>query len=1652
MNQTSANPAVPDPILRKLQLVRKRKMAVQIACAVAAALAVLLAAMGIAMLIDWLATLYDSRWRVVLTTAAIAAAVLTTAGWIFVAWRRLLGLERVALDVDREIPQLEERWTTMTRLGADADDPNVIHPAMLRRVATEATSWEPHVEPTEVVSVSPLVKSLVAVTAVTAVLAVAVVLDTRQTLVLVRRFWAPASSISATQLVDVPGNIVVGRGEPVALGAKIEGTPVEQATLFLQSTDEPDRAVTLVAASGEKLEFSHRMRSVEAPFAYRFRAGDGQTDWYRVDVADRPEIARVKVTVTPPAYTRRPAETFDHLPRRISAMQKSQFEIALRATMPVERAELEVTPDKRLPLVADRDGWLRWSATLEEGFSFTPRLTESHGLTNRRAPKCDLVVYLDKPPAVKVLTPDDQMAVRPEDTVQITFSATDDVGIGSAELLVYENKPDGEPVAVATIPIPLGEDAGAKAVQATVPLDLAKYGALDGAELSYEIRVQEDRGQSLNQGGDGAAQVATTGNQAGMAEQNSVAASGGASNGEAGAEEMAATAPGEVAPRSAEADSEAIAKTEGEGTVATSGTDADAMKNREEKSSESSAGGTAAAKEAGAPAENAVAKSNAGSREGSEAMTQAGSSASKSSESGTPGDDASRESAGTSKSGELAADLKKAEDKSSKSADGGAKTQAGGPRGESAPSGKEASTQKADGLAKSDRKAAARSSAGGDAKAQADTMDGKAPQDASTSKSETGAKNDGGATAENRAANSNDAGKMAADGSAKAGDANKGGEESSDTPRTATSERQGFNANGKSGDGQQVSSEKDGEDASMRENVARSQESDAGSSERSAANAKTQAEGSDAKTQAEGLAAKSQAEGAATKSQAEGSGAKTQAEGGAKSSGQQSSARQMASKDQQKASQSDSPPGDSMTRRSLDVQPPQSSNSQRMRLKVDKWAGSFSGQQRAKLEMAIGPELTALDETLAKAESTARGVLDQLQGGAAWRASHDRDVTSAEASIVDGQKIIEKLAKQTKGTPYAFIGLQVAEIGLAHVEPAREGFWKSLESDGDDRATSVADAAQHVTRARALLKDLQGQFERTKRELQLAESVEKVKKMYQVYVEDSLALLETYERDPDRYARKMAEFDLDDEYLKRLEEVLKMRRDLQAELARILSEDPRLLRRFMDALRNKSNNLREELAGLVEEQQELNREVRAWSDAEESLRPQVSRALLMRQVARSDKLAAAAGKLQEQYETWLPLHRKANDADLAAATQRIQEVATAATELNAETSRLIAQAQQAAAAPAAASPSAAEAATDQEAKTQAANPETDTAATSASESLDPLLAHGQRLYDSLNQLDVALRQIAARENDTESATFAARRLVDTRRLIADASAWMRQMKAHKAGKYTGAAEVDQYRLAMKTDELAGKLGSVERQLAATLQRQDGSLPEPIALKAREFLATLDREASPNQLAAVYALHGNIFPRATERQQAAGDALDKAEKQYDELMKLTIAELDKMPVQDPIASLLDDPTLDELLAQLEQELDLQELLGIPQRPSNLRIIGDWLRPGQGGGGGGGGMSPQAMTNQVRQQEQRARQKLDQAYKRAIARALKETQKAPKVEPPKPAKLSDWNKLVSELGEDLRQGRDKAPPEQYRRAIEQYFSTISRAVAEAEEEAK
>jgi hypothetical protein len=1305
----------------------------------------------------------------------------------------------------------------------------------------------------------------------------------------------------------------------------------------------------------------------------RFRAGDGQTEWFNVDVADRPEIDAIKLTVTPPAYTRQPAKTFDKLPERLSAMKGSRIEVAVHAKSAVETAQLKMDNNKvTLPLGSD--GWYRWTTTLGESCSITPVLTEQHGLTNRRQPKCQLIMYEDQPPVVKVLTPNDRMAVRPDDSIQITFSATDDVGIGSAELVVYQEGDQKEPTQLAAIPIDLGEQQGARAVQQTVDLDLKKFVTKNGAELSYEIRVREDRGTDPPR-------IATR-----------------PSTSEKGTKQQPALAARDIDKNKSGKQPQAKASAPANSVAAASAANQASPSNAQNSQTAPSASAENTAKQAPttSPNQAAPAKPDAGALAKNENTKP----------SQSPENERSQPTAQTAAvSPTQPAASNSAPDNKDAAAERARMAQPASPQPKN--SAEPPTPRTASGVPQTVAKPADEQST------KPQSANASPPANPSAARAAT-------ATAKQQPANpqqpANSAAQMATNETPKPAASQSKNPAESPEARTASSGRQSLAADNNPANGSQQPAES--QQASSPQNA------NSGAAKNAAMK---QDQTADQKPATSNTAKAGKDEPNSDKSMA------------SAKQGQLPSSSNAPPNDPSKtaSSQSTPSPGDNMPKRMLDVVP-QSSSSQRMRLKVDQFAGSFEGQQRAKLEMAISPELEALDQKLAKAQRTTRGVLDGLEADHSWLAAYDRDLASTQQLVADGKGIIDKLVKQSKDTPYAFIGLQLADLDVAHLEPARADFFSAIQSKGDDRTGSVRDGWQHLGRARQLLADLRGQFERSKRDFQLAEAVEHAKKMYQVYVENSQALLEMHDTDPDRYNRKLAEFNLDDEYLKRLKEVIKMRTDLEAELARILGDDPRLLRRYMDNLRARSNNLREQLADLSARQEGLNREVRAWAAFAEADRQPMARLLLLQNLQESSRLATSAGDLQDRYQSWLPLQKESKDSSLVAVSKQIQAVATSAGELKSRAENYIATEQQAAAAPPAPAPASAPAA---DATAASAKPQ---AAADNGQALDQIIAQSESLYGQLGQLEVSLRQVASREDQPDIAVFAGNRLVQARQLIADSTAWIRQIKAHKAGSYTGAAEVTQYRLAMKTDELAGKLGNLEQQLAGALQRPDRSLPEPIANKAREFMAALDKEAAPNQLAAVYALHSNQPPRATERQQLAGAALVKAEKLYDELMKLAITELDKLPVQDPIASLLEDPTLDELLAQLEQELPLQELLGIPNRPSNLRIIGDWMKPGNGGGGG----MRQIAMNQMRQQDKRSQEKLKKAYQQAIARALKETTPKRTEKVAKSTKLSDWNKLVSHLGDDLKQGRDKAPPEQYRQAIEQYFAQISRAVAEQE----
>jgi hypothetical protein len=283
------------------------------------------------------------------------------------------------------------------------------------------------------------------------------------------------------------------------------------------------------------------------------------------------------------------------------------------------------------------------------------------------------------------------------------------------------------------------------------------------------------------------------------------------------------------------------------------------------------------------------------------------------------------------------------------------------------------------------------------------------------------------------------------------------------------------------------------------------------------------------------------------------------------------------------------------------------------------------------------------------------------------------------------------------------------------------------------------------------------------------------------------------------------------------------------------------------------------------------------------------------------------------------------------------------------------------------------------------------------------------------------------------------------------------------------------------------------------------VPAEILEMVRELQAVMEG-ITFNQAAATFGLSQSRLEAAAVRQSKAVEEFERAEKLFDKIRRAVVAALDEYDQPNPNIADLRDPTLDEFLAQLEREPNIEAQLGIPNRPRNLRVIADTMTWQQQGGDMLGQSSDAAvaraqqimrekeartkppekpdseLTEEERSQREKQRQQQEtlekslasiqakaddpmtppeqrrqlqqmaENIKRMLTHMGQRTADAQEweriVESDKARgilkalargeRLPDeqWNKLLSTLDDGLWQVRGRKPPEDYRKAIEQY----------------
>ncbi len=504
MSQIVEPRALPSVIERSLNAIRWRSVTIALVESLAIGLAVLVAAAVVSMAIDWAFTLSDTRWRIALTALSFAGGLAAFCYHLVPRLRQALRHRAVASRVDQHVPQLEERWSTVVEMqSANGHRPRALQRQMFSQVVNEAVALAGLVDPRQISRSRTLKSALLAFVAVFVVLALFLSLNWGQTSILLQRFLFPTTHLTATQLMFDGVVSPLPRGEITELRFLQSGLLRNRGVLFVEFESGKSDQLRLHADTEQAALFSHEIRASE-PFRYRLEAGDAATDWQRIAVIDAPEFGEVELTVLAPDYANQNPSTKSVLPRHLSVLQGSRVKLRMRPTMPLRSFELGLTlspdrPDglgKTLFLEPSETGWYSFETQLIEDLKLTPVMTSRDGLTNELTRSCHLHVLIDKLPVARVVGKSKEQAVAKDDTLEFRVEAHDDFGVEDAELVVYsesEKDEQGNPKVLARKKIELGDQKGSKSVSADVSFDLKTLDLEIGENISYAVRVSDNR-------------------------------------------------------------------------------------------------------------------------------------------------------------------------------------------------------------------------------------------------------------------------------------------------------------------------------------------------------------------------------------------------------------------------------------------------------------------------------------------------------------------------------------------------------------------------------------------------------------------------------------------------------------------------------------------------------------------------------------------------------------------------------------------------------------------------------------------------------------------------------------------------------------------------------------------------------------------------------------------------------------------------------------------------------------------------------------------------------------------------------------------------------------------------------------------------------
>ncbi len=244
-------------------------------------------------------------------------------------------------------------------------------------------------------------------------------------------------------VVDVPDGVLTGaRGDDLEVRARADGEVPRQVVITFESDSGTAGRETMIAV-GER-GFRHTFTRVEEPLRFRLKGGDDETQWYRIQLADRPRIEQVSIRVTPPAYAGMDPFELPQGQLAVETLRGSRVTIDARLNKPVVRAVLMSGQQTVQPAGGADDAWtVSISPTETRTYHFA--LEDALDLTNKRPLRMSVRIIKDAAPRVRMKARGVSDIITTQALLPLEMTFSDTYGLARAALMHESSRSESQP-------------------------------------------------------------------------------------------------------------------------------------------------------------------------------------------------------------------------------------------------------------------------------------------------------------------------------------------------------------------------------------------------------------------------------------------------------------------------------------------------------------------------------------------------------------------------------------------------------------------------------------------------------------------------------------------------------------------------------------------------------------------------------------------------------------------------------------------------------------------------------------------------------------------------------------------------------------------------------------------------------------------------------------------------------------------------------------------------------------------------------------------------------------------------------------------------------------------------------------------------------